>query len=249
MKMIAIASEDKRGLAGAVSAHFGRCPYYTLVQVDGERIAGARVEQNPHFGQHRPGVVPKFINSLGADAIVAGGMGPRAVQIFQQLGIEVATGAAGMVGDVLASFLQGELKGIVPCQHDHPQSCGDHGAGPASVTMATRVAVPAFDDGGLSSKMDPRFGRAPFFVLVDLPSGAVFETIPNTAAEEAHGAGTTAASLMGKRSVGAVIAGRFGPKAAQVLDALGIERWTVDQTVTIGQAVERLVAGELRKAG
>ena len=54
-------------------------------------------------------------------------MGPRAVQLFNSHGIEVATGAVGRVGSVLAAYLRGELRGIVPCQHDHPESCGGHG--------------------------------------------------------------------------------------------------------------------------
>ena len=53
-------------------------------------------------------------------------MGPRAIQMFNGFGIEVATGAVGQVGKVLDAFLSGELRGIVPCEHNHPESCGHH---------------------------------------------------------------------------------------------------------------------------
>ena len=53
-------------------------------------------------------------------------MGPRAQQMFQAFGIEVATGAVGNEGRVLGAYMRGELKGFVPCTHDHPESCGVH---------------------------------------------------------------------------------------------------------------------------
>ena len=126
--LVAIASEDNRGLDGEVSGHFGRCPFYTMVELDGARIIGVKSVANPHHGNHQPGVMPVFINSLGAKVIIAGGMGPRAIQMFDQFGIEVATGAVGNVGRVLTAYLDGQVKGIVPCKHDHEDSCGGHDA-------------------------------------------------------------------------------------------------------------------------
>ena len=40
--------------------------------------------------------------------------------------MDVATGAVGQVGKVVEAYLQGRLGGIVPCAHDHPESCGGH---------------------------------------------------------------------------------------------------------------------------
>ncbi len=125
-KLIAIAAEDNQGLAGEVSAHFGRCPAYVLAQVAGGRIGTVEVIQNPYYGGHQPGVMPQFINKLGANVILAGGMGPRAVALFHGFGIEVATGAVGNVRKVLEAYLRGEVSGIVPCAHDHQDSCGGH---------------------------------------------------------------------------------------------------------------------------
>ncbi len=127
-RMIAVASLDDKGLEGEVSGHFGRCPFYTLVKVRGATISDAKSVPNPHFQRHVPGVMPAFIRDLGADVILAGGMGPRAIQLFQSYGIEVVTGGLGTVRKVLEAYLGGVLTGIVPCQHDHPQSCGAHGS-------------------------------------------------------------------------------------------------------------------------
>jgi Mrp family chromosome partitioning ATPase/predicted Fe-Mo cluster-binding NifX family protein len=125
-KRIAVASEDDRGLEGQVSGHFGRCPAYTVVETADGKILAAHVERNPHFENHQPGTMPVFVRDLGANVIVAGGMGPRAIDLFTGFGIEVATGAVGNVRRVVEAYLRGELQGIVPCAHDHPDSCGGH---------------------------------------------------------------------------------------------------------------------------
>jgi predicted Fe-Mo cluster-binding NifX family protein len=123
MKKIALASEDGSGLEGSLSAHFGRCPFYTFVNVERDRILGFEVVKNPYFPNHQPGVIPQFIHSQKANVMIAGGMGPRAIDFFNQLGIDVATGAQGKVGDVVEAYLRGEIQGIVACGH-HGQ---DHG--------------------------------------------------------------------------------------------------------------------------
>lgn len=119
MKRIAFASEDNTGLKAQMSMHFGRCPYYTFVNVEGAEIIGVEVVENPYFTNHTPGVVPHFINTQKANVMIAGGMGPRAIDIFQSVGIEVATGVGGQVENVLKAYLEGKVQGIEPCAHDH----------------------------------------------------------------------------------------------------------------------------------
>ncbi len=125
-KVVAVATNDDKVLQGEVSMHFGRCPFFTLVEVQDGKMGEARCVENPHYNNHQPGVMPGFIHGLGADVILAGGMGPKAVQLFHRFGMDVATGGVGRVGSVLEAYLDGSLSGIVPCSHDHPESCGDH---------------------------------------------------------------------------------------------------------------------------
>jgi len=125
-KRIVVAAQDDHGLAGEVSQHFGRCPYYVLADTEEGDLRGYEIQANPLFGNHQPGSAPNYIAQLGADVILAGGMGPRAVEMFNRFGIDVATGVAGRVVDVINSYLSGELRGTVPCAHDHPESCGKH---------------------------------------------------------------------------------------------------------------------------
>ncbi|MBN2804417.1 MAG: NifB/NifX family molybdenum-iron cluster-binding protein [Deltaproteobacteria bacterium] len=123
---IAVAAEDTLGLEGDVGMHFGRCPAFVVVQTEDNRIKEANVKENPSFANHQPGVVPEFVNSLGANVIIAGGMGPKAINMFHSFGIDVATGVGGKVGNVVNAFLEGKVSGIIPCNHDHTDSCGSH---------------------------------------------------------------------------------------------------------------------------
>jgi predicted Fe-Mo cluster-binding NifX family protein len=66
--------------------------------------------------------VPQFIRDLGANAIIAGGMGQRAIDMFQSLGIGVATGATGTIAAVVADYLRGKRQASVPCAHAQSHS-------------------------------------------------------------------------------------------------------------------------------
>ncbi len=117
-KRIAVAAEDDRGLESNVSAHFGRCPYYTMVEVEGDKISLSYKVENPFYGAHgNQGQVPAFIRDQGASVIISGGMGQRAVGFFNEFGIEAVTGAAGKIKDVIEAYLSGNLKGYEPCAH------------------------------------------------------------------------------------------------------------------------------------
>jgi predicted Fe-Mo cluster-binding NifX family protein len=126
-RLIAVAAEDDRGLCGRVSSHFGRCPFYVLVAAKDSMVLGSRVVANPYLDLHRPGVMPRFIRDLGADVIVAGGMGPQAINMFRSFGIEVATVPIDTVATALTAYLGGEHRGVVPCDHAHSGHCHESG--------------------------------------------------------------------------------------------------------------------------
>ena len=123
---VAVSVDDSNGLDSVVSPHFGRCPYYILVDLDDREVKQVNAVANPNYGRHAPGTVPTFIQDQGADVMLAGGMGRRAIALFQQYGIQAATGAAGSVRHALEQYLGGELQGAEPCStslgHDHEES-------------------------------------------------------------------------------------------------------------------------------
>jgi predicted Fe-Mo cluster-binding NifX family protein len=122
---IAISADDWNGLDSVVSPHFGRCPHYILVDMDGHEVKAVNVVDNPYYGQHSPGVVPSFIHSQGADVMLTGGMGRRAIAFFEQLGVEAVSGASGTVRRALELYLGGQLRGVQPCresiEHAHEE--------------------------------------------------------------------------------------------------------------------------------
>ncbi|HSR31966.1 MAG TPA: NifB/NifX family molybdenum-iron cluster-binding protein [Anaerolineae bacterium] len=121
---IAVSADNKNGLDSVVSPHFGRCPHFVLVDLADQNIGEVRQVDNPYYGHHQPGQVPAFISSLGANVMLTGGMGGRAIMFFQQFGIEGVTGAYGTVRQSVEQYLSGQLGGAAPCKE-----CQEHGHG------------------------------------------------------------------------------------------------------------------------
>ena len=124
---IAISLQTNNDLNSIVAQHFGRCPYFALVDMDGNEVQAIEVIDNPYYTGHQVGQIPQFIHEQQADIMLSGGMGGRAIQFFQQFGIQAATGAAGTVRQTLETYLGGELREAAPCAesvahghgHDH----------------------------------------------------------------------------------------------------------------------------------
>jgi predicted Fe-Mo cluster-binding NifX family protein len=125
-KRIAISANDNRGLEGAVSNHFGRCPYFVIAEIEENTIKSVEAIENPFFHSHRPGQVPGFIHSHNVDVMLTGGMGHRAVDFFQQYGIQPVTGAAGTVQQTLDRYLNGEISEAQPCAESESHRGGGH---------------------------------------------------------------------------------------------------------------------------
>jgi predicted Fe-Mo cluster-binding NifX family protein len=112
---IAISANDNNGIESAVSEHFGRCPYFIIVDVEENAIKSVQAIDNPYYVSHAPGHVLEFIHRQGAGVMLTGGMGLRAVGFFEQYSIEVATGATGTAQQAVQAYLAGKLRGASPC--------------------------------------------------------------------------------------------------------------------------------------
>lgn len=125
---IAVSIETNEGLDSQVAHHFGRCPYFALVDVEDNEIRGCQVIENTYYSAHRPGQVPGFIQEQKADVMLSGGMGRRAIQFFEEYKIEAATGARGTVKNAVDAFLEGDLSVAAPCKEslDHQGHHGGH---------------------------------------------------------------------------------------------------------------------------
>lgn len=97
-----------------VSEHFGRCPKFTLVDIENEKLVKLEEIENPG---HQPGNIPKFLHNNGVQCIVCGGMGSRAVGFFNEFNIKIVTGVSGKIDDVVNKLIKGTLVGgNSPCK-------------------------------------------------------------------------------------------------------------------------------------
>ena len=98
---------------------------------------------------------------------------------------------------------------------------------------------------GLDAPVDPRFGRCPFFVVVDLDSMNE-NSVPNSDAGASSGAGIQAAQVVAKLGVSVLITGNVGPNALQTLSAAKIEVYK-QQGGSVRDVVDKFKKGELMK--
>ena len=99
----------------------------------------------------------------------------------------------------------------------------------------------------MQSLVEPRFGRCPYFVIVDTDS-MKNETVPNKAVGSAHGAGVMAAQLVASKGVKVILTGNVGPNAYNALMASSIDVVT-GVAGTVEEAVKRYINGELKPTG
>jgi ATP-binding protein involved in chromosome partitioning len=103
---------------GRLSAHFGHCEQFALVDVDassGEVQATEYVVPPPH----EPGLLPRWLHEQDVEVIIARGMGCRALELFSQKGIKVVVGARCQpVQDTVTDYFRGNLEADEnPCDH------------------------------------------------------------------------------------------------------------------------------------
>jgi len=97
----------------------------------------------------------------------------------------------------------------------------------------------------VDSTMDPRFGRAAYFVIADTDT-MEFEIIENSAVASGGGAGITSGQLMVDKGVAAVITGNMGPNAMNVLKAANIEIYH-GAAISVKENIEKFKKGLLEK--
>ena len=99
----------------------------------------------------------------------------------------------------------------------------------------------------MDSQVDPRFGRAAYFALVDTET-MTFEAIENDNVSAGGGAGINSAKNVIDAGAVAVLTGNCGPNAERTLRAGNVKLYT-GLTGTVAEAVEQFKAGSLTEAG
>jgi predicted Fe-Mo cluster-binding NifX family protein len=113
------------------------------------------------------------------------------------------------------------------------------------VRLKMKICVTAAAS-GIDAPLDPRFGRCPFFVVVNLDSMSD-ESIANSNINATSGAGIQAASEVAKLGASALITGNLGPNAMQTLKAANIDVYQHQGGGSVRDAVEKFKQGELSR--
>lgn len=116
---VAIAKEGNM-----VSEHFGHCSEYAVFDIADKKITGRTLLQSPG---HEPGKLPAFLAAHNVTHVIAGGMGPRAVDLFCANNIEVFLGITGPIDAVIEAFAEGKITpGQSSCTHGPDHVCSGH---------------------------------------------------------------------------------------------------------------------------
>jgi ATP-binding protein involved in chromosome partitioning len=103
---------------GALSAHFGHCEKFAIIDVDESqnKIVGKELVTPP---PHQPGVFPKWLGGMGVNVILAGGMGAHARDLFLEQDITVVTGVMEDNPEkAVMDYIKGSLEtGADACDH------------------------------------------------------------------------------------------------------------------------------------
>ncbi len=110
-KLIAVPSSN-----GLLDEHFGHCRQYVLLSVEeGKIVSESTIDAPPH----EPGLLPKFLAEKGVTDVIAGGMGNRAIELFNQQQVNVFVGAPKQAPkEITTGFLNGSLEFLANyCDH------------------------------------------------------------------------------------------------------------------------------------
>ena len=88
---------------GALDAHFGHTKQLAIFELENSQIIDESVIDAP---PHEPGLLPKLLSEKGVTDVIAGGMGAKAIQLFQRAGVNGFVGAPQLpVRNLVAGFI------------------------------------------------------------------------------------------------------------------------------------------------
>ncbi len=104
---VAVPTMGDKGIDEFVSEHFGRAPTFTVVD-----LATNEVKVIPNTSEHMggSGYPPEIMAGAGVEVMLCSGLGPRAIGMFEQYGIEVYVGVSGTVKDAIQEWQIGRLQ-------------------------------------------------------------------------------------------------------------------------------------------
>jgi len=158
---IAITADGEK-LSSKVDQRFGRCPYFIVLDINGDELGTFKAIKNEGAIQgHGAGIrAGEQMGELKVDAVITGKLGPNSTTVLKELGIN-AYCASGVITDVLNDFMKNELEQINELAKAHAKST-------TTDVSSEKIFFPLLTDKGLDSEISEHFGHAPFFGLYDV---------------------------------------------------------------------------------
>lgn len=109
---IALSSSGK-DIKSSLSAVFGRCSFFLIVEIEDKKVKGFEAIENTSVNQMGGAGISaaQMVVEKGVNAVITGNIGPRALDVFRQFNIQVYRGA-GLVKEVLQKYIEEKLEKI-----------------------------------------------------------------------------------------------------------------------------------------
>jgi len=118
---IVIPTNTPDGLMAKRGAHFGKAPFYVIVDVENGEIKDVDFTQNPGHSGGACGNAVMNIKNLGADVLIVSGIGPNPLMRFKEEGIKVYFDDSATVEESVKKFIEGKLQEL-----DVNSACSHH---------------------------------------------------------------------------------------------------------------------------
>ncbi|MGE5680223.1 MAG: NifB/NifX family molybdenum-iron cluster-binding protein [Bacillota bacterium] len=111
-----------------VDSHFGHCEFFTVFTIENKEIQSAEIIKSPE-GCGCKSNIASVLNQMGVNYLLAGNMGPGAVNVLNYNGIDVIRGCEGDVINLVSKFIKGEIcdSGVSCSAHDQHNSAAECG--------------------------------------------------------------------------------------------------------------------------
>lgn len=113
---------------GEVFQHFGRTPAFKVYEISDGKVISSEVIDTNGTGH---GALAGFLENIGAEVMICGGIGGGAIAAMSEAGIKVYAGASGSADDAVNAYVAGTLPeiGDETCDHHEHEGHDEHGCG------------------------------------------------------------------------------------------------------------------------
>ena len=113
---------------GEVFQHFGRTPAFKVYEISDGKVISSEVIDTNGTGH---GALAGFLEDIGAEVMICGGIGGGAIAAMSEAGIKVYAGASGSADEAVNAYVAGTLPeiGDATCDHHEHEGHGEHGCG------------------------------------------------------------------------------------------------------------------------